>query len=143
MVTTYSNRIISSAIAHYFTIPTPVDLSWFRYCSTCATSTDVYTSIPELLPEMVGSRALNAFSDGSSARSKKDANPYRPKPAAFRFQDASNKALEDQRRNQLKCKLIDTVKADQLEKYRKSEDEVQLPLLLSLTVLLSLIVEGY
>lgn len=73
---------------------------------------------------MVGRRTLKAFGDGS-AKGKKDANPYRPKPAAFRFQDASNKALEDERRNHLKHKLIDTVKADQLEKYRKSEDEVQ------------------
>lgn len=73
---------------------------------------------------MVGRRTLKAFGDGS-AKSKKDANPYRPKPAAFRFQDASNKALEDERRNHLKHKLIDTVKADQLEKYRKSEDEIK------------------
>lgn len=75
---------------------------------------------------MVGRRTLSAFGDGH-ARNKKDANPYKPKPVAVRFQDASNKALEDERRNQLKRKLIDSVKADHLEKYRKSEDEVRHP----------------
>lgn len=83
----------------------------------------------ELHLDMVGRRTLNAFGNGS-VRGTKDANPYRPKPAALRFQDASNKALEDERRNQLKHKLIDTVKADQLERYRKSEDEVLSSLLL-------------
>ncbi|ROW16578.1 hypothetical protein VPNG_01464 [Cytospora leucostoma] len=71
---------------------------------------------------MVGRRMLSG--DGSS-RSRKDANPYRPKPAALRFQDASNKALEDERRNQLKHRLINSVKADHLESYRKSEDEIK------------------
>ncbi|KAK7748710.1 hypothetical protein SLS53_000732 [Cytospora paraplurivora] len=71
---------------------------------------------------MVGRRMLSG--DGSS-RSRKDANPYRPRPAALRFQDASNKALEDERRNQLKHKLINSVKADHLERYRKSEDEIK------------------
>lgn len=75
---------------------------------------------------MVGRRGLNAFGNGDGpARSfKKDANPYRPKPAVFRFQDATNKALEDQRREQIKNKLIDAVKGDELETFRKNEDEV-------------------
>lgn len=64
---------------------------------------------------------MNAFSKGR----KKDDNPYRPKPAVFRFQDATNKAIEDQRRKNIKDKLIDAVKGDELEQYRKSEDEVR------------------
>lgn len=69
---------------------------------------------------MVGRRGVNAFGSGR----KKD-DKSRSKPAAFRFQDASNKALEDKRRKELKEKLIDAVKGDELEQYRKSEDEVR------------------
>lgn len=76
---------------------------------------------------MVGRRNLNAFGNGHGpTRSYKedDNSSSRPKPAAFRFQDASNKALEDQRREQIKNKLIDAVKGDELEKFRKKEEEV-------------------
>lgn len=71
---------------------------------------------------MVGRRTLNAFGNGK-ARSHND-SLHRPKPIVLRFQDASNKALEDERRNQLKNKLIDAVKGDELESFRKSDDEV-------------------
>lgn len=74
---------------------------------------------------MVGRHGLNAFANGVG-KVKKDADgkPHRPKPAAFRFQDVSNRALEDERRNQIKNKLIDAVKGDELESLRKSDDEV-------------------
>lgn len=77
---------------------------------------------------MVGRRGLNAFGNGTGpakSKSKDGSNPYRPKPVAFRFQDASNKAMEDQRRDHIKNKLIDAVKGDELETFRKSEDEVR------------------
>lgn len=75
---------------------------------------------------MVGRRALNAFGNGNgrSKSHKNDDNPYRPKPTAFRFQDVTNKAMEDQRRENIKNKLIDAVKGDELETFRKNEDEV-------------------
>lgn len=72
---------------------------------------------------MVGRRAVNAFGSGR----KKDDNPYRPKPAVFKFQDITNKAIEDQRREHIKKKLIDAVKGDELEQFRKSDDEVGSP----------------
>lgn len=81
---------------------------------------------------MVGRRALQAFGNGKSSsghihKQTKGSNPYKPKPTAFRFQDAANAAVEDQRRNQIKNNLIDAVKGDELESYRKSDDEVRSP----------------
>jgi hypothetical protein len=86
---------------------------------------------------MVGRHGLNAFGSGrpaeSSAISTKNGhgirrhsgNPNKPKPAIFRFQDGANHALEDERRNQLKRKLIDSVKGDELEKYRKTDEQLK------------------
>lgn len=87
---------------------------------------------------MVGRHGLNAFGSGRAAASSGvstkyntstnrhgGANPYKPKPAIFRFQDGANHALEDERRNQLKHKLIDSVKGDELEKFRKSDEELK------------------
>lgn len=86
---------------------------------------------------MVGRHGLNAFASGkpstsSGASTKTDTstfrhsgNPYKPKPAIFRFQDGANHALEDERRNQLKHKLIDSVKGDELEKFRKTDDQLK------------------
>lgn len=71
---------------------------------------------------MVGRRGVNAFGSG---RKNDDSNPYRPKPAVFRFQDATNKAMEDQRRTHIKNKLINAVKGNELESYRKSEDDLK------------------
>lgn len=79
---------------------------------------------------MVGRRGLNAFGNGvgpAKSKNKDGSNSYRPKPVAFRFQDASNKAMEDQRRDHIKNKLIDAVKGDELETFRKNEDEVSPP----------------
>lgn len=75
---------------------------------------------------MVGRRGVNAFANGRhQSHHKDDNNSYRPKPAVFRFQDVTNQAMEDQRRKKLKDKLIDAVKGDELERYRKSEDELK------------------
>lgn len=79
---------------------------------------------------MVGRRALPAFgsgkgrSNGQFPKHSNGSNPYKPKPAAFRFQDAAHAAVEDERRNQIKTNLIDAVKGDELESFRKSADEV-------------------
>lgn len=71
---------------------------------------------------MVGRRGVHSFANG---RNKDDNNPYRPKPAVFRFQDASNRAMEDQQRKKIKDKLIDAVKGDELERFRKTEDDLK------------------
>lgn len=68
---------------------------------------------------MVGRRALNAFGDG---------NGHSKKHPAFRFQDAANRAVEDERRNDIKNTLMDAVKGDELETFRKSDLEVRPPL---------------
>lgn len=73
---------------------------------------------------MVGRRFRPSFSNGRAKDKKDENNPFRPKPAAFRFQDVSHRAMEDERRKKLKNKLIDAVKGDELEHHRKSEDEV-------------------
>lgn len=78
---------------------------------------------------MVGRRALNAFGNGKgngqAQKHMNDENPYKPKPTAFRFQDAANRAVEDERRNHIKNTLIDAVKGDELEAFRKSDDDVR------------------
>lgn len=87
---------------------------------------------------MVGRHGLNAFGSGKAPASSgvstkypnstnrhSDRNPRKPKPAILRFQDGANHALEDERRNQLKHKLIDSVKGDELEKFRKSDDDLK------------------
>lgn len=81
---------------------------------------------------MVGRRTLagGASHDYYHARknSKQDNanNPFRPKPAVFRFQDTATGIIEDERRKRLKSKLIDSVKGNELESYRKSDEEVSL-----------------
>lgn len=70
----------------------------------------------------------NGGTNGVTGANKKDDDSNRPgrtKPAALRFQDASNRAMEDERRNQIKDKLIDGVKSDELESFRKSDDDLK------------------
>jgi hypothetical protein len=59
-------------------------------------------------------KGKNAISDDST----------RKKPIGLRFQDVSTKALEDQRREDIKNLLIEGMERDILEEYRKSADEV-------------------
>lgn len=49
----------------------------------------------------------------------------KPRPRLFNFKDAANTALEDQRREDLKKALLEGIDRDQLEKYRKSDDELK------------------
>ncbi|CAN8101974.1 unnamed protein product [Discula destructiva] len=76
---------------------------------------------------MVGRRTFNAFGNGRGSNHPKPngGNPYKPKPTAFRFKDAASKATEDERRNHIKDTLIDAVKGDELESFRKSDDELK------------------
>lgn len=47
------------------------------------------------------------------------------KPALMRFRDNANRALEDQRREEIKNKLIDEVNREQFEEYRKSDEFIK------------------
>jgi hypothetical protein len=67
---------------------------------------------------MVGKRTWAGMGNGGAK------NNGNIKPAVARFQDASNKAVEDNRREQIKNRLIDGVEREALEHYRKSKDEV-------------------
>ena len=49
----------------------------------------------------------------------------RKKPAHMRFRDATNKLVEDRRREELKNKLIESVEREQFEEYRKSDDFIK------------------
>ncbi|QIX02126.1 hypothetical protein AMS68_007643 [Peltaster fructicola] len=49
----------------------------------------------------------------------------KPRPNLFRFKDAATTALEDQRREELKKALLHGIDRDQLEQYRKSDEELK------------------
>jgi len=49
----------------------------------------------------------------------------RPRPNILRFRDAADSALQDKRRDELKKTLLTGIDRDQLEKYRKSDDELK------------------
>lgn len=68
---------------------------------------------------------------GNSYRDE-DTNGYghgkgnaRPRPRIWRFKDAARTALEDKERNDLKNALMDNVKRDELECFRKSDEELK------------------
>jgi hypothetical protein len=46
------------------------------------------------------------------------------RPRAFRFKDTANAALEEAQREELKHTLLEAVDRDDLEKYRKSDEQV-------------------
>lgn len=60
-------------------------------------------------------RHANGYANGNA----------RPRPRIWRFKDAARTALEDKQRNDLKHALLDNVKRDELEHFRKSEDELK------------------
>lgn len=60
-----------------------------------------------------------------NGRGLEDGPKPRVKPAFLRFQDASNKALEDDRRAKIKDKLLEEVAREQFERYRKSDEEIK------------------
>jgi cation diffusion facilitator family transporter len=49
----------------------------------------------------------------------------RPRPQIWRFKDAARTALEDKRRNALKKALLENVTRDELEEFRKSDEELK------------------
>lgn len=97
---------------------------------------------------MVGKRALNSAEQeyrknnrwvSSTGRSDLESGNYqavngssslqngnaRPRPEVWRFKDAARTALEDKRREELKKTILQAVDRDQLEKFRKSEEELK------------------
>lgn len=48
-----------------------------------------------------------------------------PKPGIWRFRDAARTALEDERREDLKNKLLTHINHDELERFRKSDEELK------------------
>nr|POE92993.1 metal tolerance protein 3 [Quercus suber] len=49
----------------------------------------------------------------------------KPRPRIWRFKDAANTVMEDRRRDQLKSALLEGIDREQLEKFRKSDDELK------------------
>lgn len=49
----------------------------------------------------------------------------KPRPNLWRFRDAARTALEDRRRDELKQTLLNDIGRDELEKFRKSDDELK------------------
>jgi len=64
-----------------------------------------------------------ARSSDSGARGQN--GDARPRPNIFRFRDAANSALQDKQRDELKKTLLTGIDRDQLEKYRKSDDDLK------------------
>jgi hypothetical protein len=84
---------------------------------------------------MVGKRtwatANDAAHENGSANHRKpkrklkdSPGPRNEQPRLFQFTDAADLALEEQRRDELKDRLLKAVDRENLEKFRKSDDEV-------------------
>lgn len=81
---------------------------------------------------MVGKRQQTippSYANGNHGEDKKiqngDVGFGRPRPKVFKFRDAVDTTMEDQRREQLKEKLLTEVDRESWEKFRKSKDEVR------------------
>ncbi|EME47472.1 hypothetical protein DOTSEDRAFT_41866 [Dothistroma septosporum NZE10] len=70
-----------------------------------------------------GSANGNASKD--DARPRPDAVKQRLKPDVWRFKDAAKTALEDRRREELKNTLLESVDRNELEQFRKSDEELK------------------
>ena|ERR1700759_245134 len=84
---------------------------------------------------MVGKRAWATANDAAHengpASHRKPKRPLMESPGSrneqprlFQFSDAADLALEEQRRDELKNRLLKAVDRENLEKFRKSDDEV-------------------
>ncbi|KAJ8608998.1 hypothetical protein MRB53_039357 [Persea americana] len=63
---------------------------------------------------------------GPSDNDKQQANGNaRPKPSLFRFRDAADTKVQDERREELKKALLSGIDRNELEKFRKSDDELK------------------
>lgn len=70
----------------------------------------------------------NAGYDDSNGNGNGDAHSNgdaRPKPNLWRFKDAARTALEDKRREELKKTILNNIHRDDLEQFRKSDDELK------------------
>ena len=79
---------------------------------------------------MVGKRDIN-FRSRKAVEQNQFTNDVesglRPKPRGSGFKDVASLTLDDKRRNELKTKLKEGIDRGALEKYRKSDDEVDIP----------------
>ena len=79
---------------------------------------------------MVGKRDINFRSRKPHDQNQSSGdleNGLRPKPRVVGFKDVATLALDDKRRNELKTKLKEGIERGALEKYRKSDEEVDMP----------------
>lgn len=61
----------------------------------------------------------------SNASLRKSYGSAKPKPKVWRFRDAVNTAMEDRRRDELKEAILHGINRDELEDFRKSDEELK------------------
>ncbi|GAB7340565.1 hypothetical protein MBLNU457_6979t1 [Dothideomycetes sp. NU457] len=84
------------------------------------------TFFPPSTDRQPGDKAQNGNGDLESGHLGDSNNNNRGlRPAIFRFQDAANTAVGGQRREELKQKLLHGIDHDELEKFRKSDEELK------------------
>ncbi|KAF2093807.1 hypothetical protein NA57DRAFT_47334 [Rhizodiscina lignyota] len=74
----------------------------------------------------LGNGTANGHANGDDKKlGQNDIEFGRPRPRIFKFRDAVDLAVEDERRDQLKNKLLQGVDRNEWEKFRKSDDEIK------------------
>lgn len=68
---------------------------------------------------------VNANGNNNARPRPKILDGKAPKPGIWRFRDAARTALEDERREDLKNKLLTHINHDELERFRKSDEELK------------------
>ncbi len=67
---------------------------------------------------------LHEYGNGNGNGNQQNGNA-KPKPKLWSFKDAANTALEDARREELKKALLHGINRDELEQFRKSDEELK------------------
>ncbi|KAK0894018.1 hypothetical protein LTR02_012515 [Friedmanniomyces endolithicus] len=67
---------------------------------------------------------LHEYGNGNGNGNQQNGNA-KPRPKMWSFRDAANTALEDARREELKKALLHGINRDELEHFRKSDDELK------------------
>lgn len=67
---------------------------------------------------------LHQYANGNGSHGKHNGNA-KPRPKMWSFKDAANTALEDKRRDELKKTLLHGINRDDLEVFRKSDDDLK------------------
>ncbi|KAK1809687.1 hypothetical protein LTR12_015943 [Friedmanniomyces endolithicus] len=67
---------------------------------------------------------LHEYGNGNGQGNQQNGNA-KPKPKLWSFKDAANTALEDARREELKKALLHGINRDELEQFRKSDEELK------------------